>query len=59
LNIEGVNPTQYKIYDLSGRLAQEGGLLQSSIDVSNLGNGLYILYAQTDRGMIVQKFLKD
>lgn len=59
LNIEGVNPTQYKIYDLSGRLAQEGGLLQSSIDVSNLSNGLYILYAQTDRGMIVQKFLKD
>jgi hypothetical protein len=59
LYIGGVNPTAYKIYDLSGRLAQEGGMLQSSIDVSNLGNGLYVLYAQTDKGMIVQKFLKD
>ncbi len=59
LYIGGVNPTEYKIYDLSGRLAQEGGILQSSIDVSNLGNGLYVLYAQTDKGMIVQKFLKN
>lgn len=57
--IEGVNPQQYKIYELSGKLAMEGGLMQNSIDVSNLGYGLYVLYAQTDKGMIVQKFLKN
>jgi hypothetical protein len=37
----------------------EGGLMQNSIDVSNLGYGLYVLYAQTEKGMIVQKFLKN
>lgn len=57
--IEGANPSAYKIYDLSGRLAMEGGLMQNNIDVSNLGYGLYVLYAQTDKGMIVQKFLKN
>lgn len=57
--IEGANPDQFKIYDLSGRLAMEGGLMQNSIDVSNLGYGLYVLYAQTEKGMIVQKFLKN
>jgi hypothetical protein len=59
LFVEGANPTEYKVYDLSGRLAAEGSVLQSRIDVSEIANGLYVLYAQTDKGLIVQKFLKN
>ncbi|OYU97564.1 MAG: hypothetical protein CFE21_04525 [Bacteroidetes bacterium B1(2017)] len=59
LFIEGVNPSSYKVYDLAGRLASEGDVMQNSINVSELSNGLYVLYAQTDKGLIVQKFLKQ
>jgi hypothetical protein len=47
------------VYDLSGRLAAEGKVLENRIDVSEIANGLYVLYAQTEKGLIVQKFLKN
>lgn len=59
LYVEGARPTQFKAYDLSGRLALEGNVMQNSIDVSQLNPGLYILYAQAEEGLIVQKFLKQ
>lgn len=59
LFVEGVNPTTYGIYDLSGRLVLEGDVLQNSIDVTSINNGLYILKAQTEKGLLMQKFLKD
>ncbi len=59
LNIEGANASTFKVYDLAGKLVGEGEAMQNSIDVSGLSNGLYVLYAQTERGLIVQKFLKQ
>lgn len=59
LFVEGANPTSFKVYDLAGRLASSGDVLQNSIDVTDLNNGLYVLYAQTEQGLIVQKFLKQ
>jgi hypothetical protein len=59
LFVEGANPSSYEVYDLAGRLASSGAVMQNSIDVSELNNGLYVLHAQTENGLIVQKFLKQ
>lgn len=59
LFVEGANPTDYKVYDLSGRLVTEGKVMENRIDVTEVSNGLYVLYAQTEKGLIVQKFLKN
>ncbi|MCG9880122.1 MAG: T9SS type A sorting domain-containing protein [Bacteroidia bacterium] len=58
LHVEGVNPSSYKIMDMSGRVTQTGDVLNNSIEVSALQSGLYVLYAETDRGLLVQKFSK-
>lgn len=58
LNIEGANPKTFKIVDLSGREALNGLVYNNSIEISALQNGLYVLYAETDNGLIVQKFSK-
>lgn len=59
LFIEGVNSTDFKVYDLTGRLVKSGEVMQNSIDVSDLSNGLYVLHALSDKGLIVQKFIKE
>ncbi len=59
LFIDGVNTCAYKIYDLTGRLVKDGEVLQNSIDVSDLSNGMYVLNGLSDKGMIVQKFMKQ
>lgn len=59
LYVGGVKAELYKVYDLSGRLIQEGPAVDNSIDVSSLNAGMYMLYAQTDKGMIIQKFIKN
>ncbi|MBP7510329.1 MAG: T9SS type A sorting domain-containing protein [Bacteroidia bacterium] len=59
LFVEGANPTEFKVYDLSGRMVVEGKVLENRIDVSDISNGLYVLHAQTEKGLIVQKFLKN
>lgn len=59
LFVEGVDPKTFEVYDLSGRKVLSGDVLQQRIDVTELNNGLYVLHAQTDKGMIVQRFLKN
>jgi hypothetical protein len=59
LFIEGANPETFTVFDLSGRKALEGEVMQSRIDVAALSPGLYVLHAQTQDGLIVQKFLKQ
>ncbi len=59
LMIEGVNTTHYKVYDLTGRYIKGGETLENSIDISDLSNGLYVLHALSDKGLIVQKFIKE
>lgn len=59
LFIEGVNSTNFKIYDLAGRFIKGGEIMQNSVDISELSNGLYVLHAISDKGLIVQKFIKE
>jgi hypothetical protein len=58
LHIDGANPNTFKVVDLSGREALAGNVINNSIEISSLQNGLYVLYAETEKGMIVQKFSK-
>ena len=59
LNIEGVDAKTYKIYDLTGRLVKEGEVFQNSIELNELNSGIFVLKAISDKGLIVQKFVKD
>ncbi|MBC7381569.1 MAG: T9SS type A sorting domain-containing protein [Bacteroidia bacterium] len=59
LLIEGVNCTSYKVYDLTGRFIKGGETIENTIQVSELSNGLYVLHGISDKGLIVQKFLKE
>jgi len=59
LYIEGVDSKAFKVYDLMGKMVKEGETMQNSIDVSELTNGIYILKSVTDKGLIVQKFIKQ
>lgn len=59
LTIEGVDASYYSITDLSGRLVQQGTVFGNQVDVNHLNNGLYILRASTNKGVIMQKFLKQ
>lgn len=61
LNIQNDNPhkTEYFIYDLSGRLLQDGSFLQSKIiDLKNLEEGVYIIQLQSQQGLESRKFVK-
>jgi hypothetical protein len=59
LTVDGVRCNTYKIADLSGRIVAEGIALNNSIDVSGLSNGIYVLTAISDKGMILEKFIKE
>lgn len=61
LNIQNDNPhkTEYFIYDLGGRLLQDGSFLKSKIiDLKNLEEGVYIIQLQSQQGFVSRKFVK-
>lgn len=49
--------TAVKIYDLQGKLIQE--TTATTIPVSNLAKGLYIVKVKTDNREISKKFIKE
>jgi len=50
----------YKIYSAAGQLVAEGVLLNNSINVHNLINGLYVIDIQDGNDISVQKkFIKE
>ncbi|KMQ66385.1 hypothetical protein ACM46_02270 [Chryseobacterium angstadtii] len=55
-NLEG--NADYKIYDASGRLAQEGSVQNSKISVAGLMKGLYIVTLKTKNGISNVKLIK-
>lgn len=62
LNIQTDNPhkTEYFIYDLSGRLLQNGSFSQSKmIDLKNLVKGVYFVQLQMPEGLVSKKFVKQ
>lgn len=59
LYVEGVSCNQYKVTDLSGRVVTEGLALNNTIDVSGLANGIYVLTAVSNKGLILEKFIKE
>jgi hypothetical protein len=59
LHVDGVNCSDYKISDLSGRVVAQGTATENSIDVADLANGIYVLTALSNKGMILEKFIKE
>jgi hypothetical protein len=59
LTVEGVSCNQYKITDLSGRIVAEGLALNNTIDIAHLANGIYVLTAISDKGILLEKFIKE
>jgi thermitase len=56
-----VNPNIFNvsIYDITGRLVNEYYKVNTSIDVSQLKNGVYILIINYDKNRIIKKFIKE
>ncbi len=56
-----VNPNIFNvsIYDITGRLVNEYHKVNTSIDVSQLKNGVYILIINYDKNKIIKKFIKE
>jgi hypothetical protein len=55
----GFDNAVYMIYDVNGRKVLGGKLVGSSIDVSNLSTGNYILRFINDGNIKIQKFIKN
>ena len=53
LNISGeINLKSYQLYDLQGRLVQQGKLTQHKIDLSKIEKGLYFLQIENQQGIV-------
>jgi hypothetical protein len=55
-----VSKSQYKIFEVQGKLLLKGEVRTAPIDVSQLAKGLYLLQVQNLRNEVKTfKFLKD
>ncbi len=61
LTIDSFRPGDLKIYDASGRIVKSLNLDsdQTTIDVSNIRSGIYMLTTTNDLGSISRKFIKN
>lgn len=59
LNISGVDIIQYSILDYSGKTVLSGIPEMNQIDVSHLPAGMYILQSLSNKGHLLQKFVKE
>lgn len=50
---------KYKLYNAAGRLVSTGIILNNSINVSNLINGVYVIEIEDVRGTVQKKFIKE
>lgn len=55
LTISNTNSEEYKIYDMSGKLVNEGALQRGTVNVSKLVNGSYLIQI----GETSKKFIKN
>ncbi|MFC3157357.1 GEVED domain-containing protein [Chryseobacterium arachidis] len=60
LYVKNISPkANYKIYNAEGRLTSTGILLNNSINVSNLINGVYLIEIEDVQGSVMKKFIKE
>jgi len=59
IKISGLNIIETKIVDITGKVVFTTNLINNSIDVSSLTNGIYFLQVQTKEGLLTQKFIKE
>ena len=59
-NLDIQQPFRYQVFDLFGKLAQEGnGLGQSTIDLSSEPSGIYLFRVDSEKGSLTQKLVKQ
>lgn len=51
--------SQIDVYDVNGKLVKTFTTVGSSINVSDLSNGVYLLNMQTEEGLVVRKIVKE
>lgn len=54
-----VNALGYEIYDLTGKKVDSDILKTNFINVKNYSNGIYLLHLNTDKGVLISKFIKN
>lgn len=59
IHFSGVNSRQYSITDMSGKTVLNGETMMNSIDISSLVPGLYFIRSETDKGLVLHKFIKE
>lgn len=60
LNIKSsISINSYQITDMTGRELVNNTVANNSIDVSNLNSGIYFIKASTEKGDIINKFIKE
>jgi hypothetical protein len=59
LFVDYLNDMPYQIYDLSGKLVQNGWVNQNQISVDNLVSGLYVLILQNNQQIQSTRFIKN
>jgi hypothetical protein len=52
------NYSKYSIFDNSGKLIKNGVLDGSGIDVSKLASGAYVIKIETEKGVVMERFVK-
>lgn len=58
--LEDVEPADYRVYDLNGRLQRSGSFeSRTDIDLSDLANGVYILHVVQDQQSSYAKIIKQ
>ena len=51
--------SQIDVYDVNGKLVKTFTTVGSSINVSDLSDGIYMLNMQTEEGLVVRKIVKE
>lgn len=58
INVKGVESFEFEVYDLNGKKVAAGSNVGSAIDVTNLENGMYLLYIVKGTRPHQLKFIK-
>ena len=59
INVLGASGMDYRIYNVNGSLIVKGCMIESSINISNLTEGIYFIEFISESGKSVIKFIKE
>ena len=57
--VEGVNVQNIQVMDMMGKIVLEQTTPGNEINIENLPTGMYSLHAMSDKGLVVQKIVKN